>query len=114
MAFELPPALITLNLAHMLTHARFRKWRRLMTLDAFLFKGIANPSPPPVSILLLAAPRVVLAEIAEVIVWANNRQRARIPDPWPASPTTTSRRSRWTTTSGPPAATAARVRPAAS
>jgi sec-independent protein translocase protein TatC len=80
--FELPLALIVLNLACVLAHARFRKWRRLMMLGVFLFAGIANPSPDPVSMLLLAAPCVLLVEIAEIIVWANDRRRARIPDPY--------------------------------
>jgi sec-independent protein translocase protein TatC len=80
--FELPLALIVLNLARILTHARFRKWRRLMIFGAFLFAGIANPSPDPLSMLLLAAPCVLLMEIAEIIVWANDRRRARVPAPY--------------------------------
>jgi sec-independent protein translocase protein TatC len=40
--FELPLALIVLNLAHDLTHARFRKWRRLMIFGVFLFAGICS------------------------------------------------------------------------
>jgi sec-independent protein translocase protein TatC len=81
-AFELPLALIILNLARILTHARFRKWRRLMIFGAFLFAGIANPSPDLVSMLLLAVPWVLLVEIAEIIVWANDRRRARVPAPY--------------------------------
>lgn len=80
--FELPLALVILNVAHVLTHARFRRWRRLMIFGAFLFAGIANPSPDPVSMLLLALPCVLLVEVAEVIVWANDRRRARIPGPY--------------------------------
>jgi sec-independent protein translocase protein TatC len=80
-AFELPLALIVLNLAGVLTHARFRRWRRMMIFGAFLFAGVANPSPDPLSMLLLAAPCVLLVEVAEVIVWANDRRRARVPDP---------------------------------
>jgi sec-independent protein translocase protein TatC len=82
LAFELPLALVLLNLAHVLTHERFHKWRRLMLFGAFLFAGIANPSPDPISMLLLAIPCVVLVEVAEVIIWANDRRRARIPDPY--------------------------------
>jgi sec-independent protein translocase protein TatC len=82
LAFELPLALVILNLAGILTHARFSKWRRLMLFAAFLFAGIANPSPDPISMLLLAIPIVVLVEVAELIVWANDRRRARIPDPY--------------------------------
>jgi sec-independent protein translocase protein TatC len=82
LAFELPLALVILNLARILTHARFRKWRRLMIFAAFLFAGIANPSPDPISMLLLAVPCVVLVEVAEVVIWANDRRRARIADPY--------------------------------
>ena len=77
--FELPLALVILNVARVLTHARFRRWRRMMIFGAFLFAGIANPSPDPVSMLLLALPCVLLVEVAEVIVWANDRRRARLP-----------------------------------
>ena len=82
MSRGLPLALIIFNLAGILTHVRFRRWRRLMILGAFLFAGIANPSPDPLSMLLLAAPCVLLVEVAEVIVWANDRRRARIPGPY--------------------------------
>ncbi|MBV9794093.1 MAG: twin-arginine translocase subunit TatC [Actinobacteria bacterium] len=81
-AFELPLAMVMLNMAHILTHARFRKWRRLMLFGAFLFAGIANPSPDPISMLLLAVPCVILVEIAEIIIYFNDRRRAAIPDPY--------------------------------
>jgi sec-independent protein translocase protein TatC len=81
-AFELPLAMVMLNMAHILTHERFRKWRRLMLFGAFLFAGIANPSPDPISMLLLAVPCVVLVEVAEVVIYFNDRRRAAIPDPY--------------------------------
>jgi sec-independent protein translocase protein TatC len=82
LAFELPLALVVLNMAHILTHARFAKWRRLMLFAAFLFAGIANPSPDPISMLLLAIPCVILVEVAEVVIYFNDRRRARIEDPY--------------------------------
>ncbi len=82
LAFELPLAPVILNIAHILTHARFAKWRRLMLFAAFLFAGIANPSPDPISMLLLAVPCVVLVEVAEVVIYFNDRRRARIEDPY--------------------------------
>jgi sec-independent protein translocase protein TatC len=82
LAFELPLALVILNVAHILTHARFAKWRRLMLFGAFLFAGIANPSPDPISMLLLAVPCVVLVEVAEVVIYFNDRRRARTADPY--------------------------------
>jgi sec-independent protein translocase protein TatC len=79
LTFELPLVLVLLNLARILTHARFRKWRRVMIFAVFVFAGIASPSPDPTTMLLLAAPCVVLTELAEVIVWANDRRVARRP-----------------------------------
>ena len=83
LCFEVPLFLVGLNLVGILTHARFRKWRRVMIFGVFLFAGIASPSPDPITMLLLAGPCVVLVEIAELIVWANDRRRARLhPDPY--------------------------------
>lgn len=77
LAFELPLVMVIFNLAGVLTHQRFRKWRRLMIFAVFLFAAIATPSPDPFSMLLLAVPCVVLVEVAEVFAWANDRRRAR-------------------------------------
>jgi sec-independent protein translocase protein TatC len=77
-AFELPLVLVLLNLAGVLTHARFRKWRRVIIFLVFAFAAIFTPSPDPISMLLLAIPCVVLTEAAEVFVWANDRRRARV------------------------------------
>jgi sec-independent protein translocase protein TatC len=83
LCFEVPLFLVGLNLVGILTHARFKKWRRVMIFSVFLFAGIASPSPDPITMLLLAGPCIVLVEIAEVIVWANDRRRARLsPDPY--------------------------------
>jgi len=79
LAFELPLVLILLNLAGVLTHARFRKWRRVIIFAVFAFAAVATPSPDPLTMLLLAIPCVVLVEIAEVFTWLNDRRRARLP-----------------------------------
>jgi len=82
-AFELPLLLIMLNLAGILTHQRFRKWRRVMLFGVFLIAGMANPSPDPITMLILGGGCAVLVEVAEVIVWSNDRRRARLhPDPY--------------------------------
>jgi sec-independent protein translocase protein TatC len=83
LCFEIPLFLVALNLVGILTHARFKKWRRVMIFSVFVFAGIASPSPDPITMLLLAGPCVVLVEVAEVIVWVNDRRRARLnPDPY--------------------------------
>jgi sec-independent protein translocase protein TatC len=76
LAFELPLLLLMLNVAGVLKHEFFRKWRRFMIFGVFLFAGIASPSPDPVTMLLLAVPCLVLVEVSELIIWANDRRRA--------------------------------------
>ena len=82
LAFELPLVVILLNLAGILTHERFRKSRRLIIFGVFAFAAIATPSPDPITMLLLAVPCVLLVELAEIFVWANDRRKARIASPY--------------------------------
>ncbi|MEP7026285.1 MAG: twin-arginine translocase subunit TatC [Actinomycetota bacterium] len=81
LAFELPLMLIMLNLAGLLTHERFRKWRRLIIFAVFAFAAVATPSPDPLTMLLLAVPCVFLVELAEIFTYVNDRRRARRPEP---------------------------------
>jgi sec-independent protein translocase protein TatC len=76
LAFELPLALVMLNMAGILSHQTMKKWRRFMIFGVFVFAGIASPSPDPVTMLLLAVPCVILVEVSEVIIWINDRRRA--------------------------------------
>ena len=83
LAFEVPLLIVMLNLAGILTHERFRKWRRALIFSVFLIAGIANPSPDPVTMLILGGTCAVLVEAAELIVWSNDRRQARLhPDPY--------------------------------
>ena len=79
LCFELPLLLVMLNLAGVLTHDRFKKWRRVMIFLVFVFAGIASPSPDPITMLMLGAVCVGLVEAAEVIIFLNDRRRARRP-----------------------------------
>ena len=76
LAFELPLFLLVLNVAGVLSHQFFRKWRRIIIFAVFVFAGIASPSPDPITMLLLAGPCVVLVEAAELLIWMNDRRRA--------------------------------------
>jgi sec-independent protein translocase protein TatC len=83
LAFELPLLIVMLNLAGILTHQRFRKWRRMMIFGVFLIAGMANPSPDPMTMIILGGACALLVEVAEFIVWSNDRRRARRnPDPY--------------------------------
>jgi sec-independent protein translocase protein TatC len=82
-AFELPLLIVMLNLAGILTHRMFRKWRRVMIFAVFLIAGMANPSPDPITMLILGGACAALVEVAEFIVWSHDRRRARLhPDPY--------------------------------
>ena len=82
-AFLVPLLIIMLNLAGILTHERFRKWRRMMIFAVFLIAGMANPSPDPITMLILGGACAALVEVAEFIVWRHDRRKARLhPDPY--------------------------------
>jgi sec-independent protein translocase protein TatC len=82
-AFELPLVIVMLNVVGILTHERFRKWRRMMIFLIFLICGIVNPSPDPYTMLLLGGLSVILVECAEVFVYFNDKRRARLhPNPY--------------------------------
>ncbi|MBV9096033.1 MAG: twin-arginine translocase subunit TatC [Streptosporangiaceae bacterium] len=83
LAFEVPLFIVMLNMVGILTHQRFRKWRRVMIFGVFLIAGMANPSPDPITMLILGGACAALVEVAELIVWSNDRRRARLhPDPY--------------------------------
>ncbi len=83
LAFELPLVIVLLNVAGVLTHARFAKWRRMIIFGVVAFAAVATPSPDPISMLLLAVPCILLVELAEVFTWANDRRRAKAVGPYP-------------------------------
>jgi sec-independent protein translocase protein TatC len=77
LCFEVPLFLVILNLARIVTHERFKKWRRIIIFLVFVFAGIASPSPDPITMLLLGGVVVVLVEAAEVLIFLNDRRYAR-------------------------------------
>ena len=82
-AFLLPLIIVMLNQAGILTHERFRRWRRVLIFGVFLIAGMANPSPDPITMLILGGACVALVEAAEFIVWRHDRRQARLhPDPY--------------------------------
>lgn len=81
--FEIPLMIIMLNLAGVLTHERFRRWRRALIFGIFVVAGIVNPSPDPWTMLILGGLAVVLVEAAEIFVYVHDKRRARLsPDPY--------------------------------
>lgn len=77
LCFEVPLFLVMLNLARVVTHERFRKWRRMIIFLIFVFAGIASPSPDPLTMLMLGGIVIVLVEVAEILIFLNDRRWAR-------------------------------------
>jgi sec-independent protein translocase protein TatC len=77
LCFEVPLFLVILNLARVITHERFSKWRRTILFLVFVFAGIASPSPDPLTMLLLGGVVAVLVEVAEVLIYFNDKRYAR-------------------------------------
>jgi Sec-independent protein secretion pathway component TatC len=92
LAFEVPLLIVTLNLAGILTHQRFAKWRRMLIFGVFLIAGMANPSPDPVTMLILGGACALLVEAAEFLVWPTTGARPGV---------TPTRTRTWPTTSCP-------------
>jgi sec-independent protein translocase protein TatC len=83
LCFEVPLFLVMLNLTRILSHERFGKWRRMILFLIFVFAGIASPSPDPITMLLLGGTVVVLVEVAEIIMYFNDKRYLRNhPDPY--------------------------------
>src|ERR1700728_3215962 len=81
--FELPLVIVMLNMAGILTHQRFRQWRRLLIFGVFLLARIGHPSRDPTTMSILGGVAVALVEIAEVFVYFNDKRRAaRNPSPY--------------------------------
>ena len=77
LCFEVPLFLVILNLARVVTHERFRKWRKMIIFLVFVGAGIASPSPDPLTMLMLGGIVVALVEVAEILIYFNDRRWAR-------------------------------------
>jgi sec-independent protein translocase protein TatC len=75
--FEVPLFLVMLNQVRVLTHERFKKWRRIIIFLVFVFAGIASPSPDPMTMLMLGGVVALLVEAAEVLIYLNDKRYAR-------------------------------------
>ncbi|MBS43529.1 MAG: twin-arginine translocase subunit TatC [Nocardioides sp.] len=76
-AFEIPLFVIMLNLAGVVSAKQLARFRAWIILGTFVFAAVATPSTDPFSMLMLAAPMLVLFVLAEVIAHFTDRLRAR-------------------------------------
>ncbi len=61
-AFEFPVLLVSLQLAHVVTSQKLRRWRRGAIVAVTLFAAIFTPSSDPVSMFAMAVPMYVFYE----------------------------------------------------
>jgi len=77
MAFELPLVLVLLNATRLVSGRRMLGWWRGMVIGITVFAAVATPSGDPFTMLLLAAPIVLLYFMAMGICLLNDRRRQR-------------------------------------
>ena len=76
-SFELPLVMIALSLANLLTVQRMLAWWRGAVFCIFLFVAIFTPTGDPLTMVLLAAPLIVLYFLAVFVSWIIERRRRK-------------------------------------
>lgn len=75
LAFELPLLLVLLNFTGVLTAKRLGSWWRAMIMGITVFAAVATPTGDPLTMVVLAAPIVLLYFLALGICVVNDRRR---------------------------------------
>jgi sec-independent protein translocase protein TatC len=79
LVFQLPVVMVALQKVGLVTHTAFRKHWRMTVLVIFLAAAVFTP-PEPVSMMLMAAPMMVLYGLGLVLTWfARNRDAKVVP-----------------------------------
>lgn len=76
-AFELPLIVVMANFAGVVSAKILKKSQRIAIFLIFLFAAVATPSTDPFTMCAMAAPMVVLFEVAVVIAIVHDRRKAR-------------------------------------
>ncbi len=80
LAFEVPLFILMLNVAGVLPAKMISKYRSYIIFGLFVFAAVATPTPDAITMLLLAAPMVVLVVLAEILAHAFDRSKLRKKD----------------------------------
>jgi sec-independent protein translocase protein TatC len=80
-SFEIPLFVVLLNLAGVVRAHHLSRWRSWIIFGTFVFAAVATPSTDPITMLLLAAPMVLLFLISEGIAHIVDRRRGITDEP---------------------------------
>jgi sec-independent protein translocase protein TatC len=72
-----PVLIVVLNQVGLLSARRFASWWRWTLFGTLVFAAVATPTGDPVSMLVFAAPLLLLMVVAFVICWNTDRRRAK-------------------------------------
>jgi sec-independent protein translocase protein TatC len=75
-SFELPVALIILNVVGILPASRLRKWWRQIIFAIFVFAAVATPSQDPITMSALAVPMSLLYGVAVGVATLHDRRKS--------------------------------------
>jgi sec-independent protein translocase protein TatC len=73
----IPAIFVMLNFAGILSGERLLKSWRWLVIGVLTFAAVATPSTDPVSMMVVAAPFMIIVAIAVMIMLVNDRRRAR-------------------------------------
>jgi sec-independent protein translocase protein TatC len=76
-AFELPLLVVMANLAGVLPASLLKKSQRIAVFLIFAFAAVATPSTDPFTMIAMAAPMVLLFELAVLFAVVHDRRKAR-------------------------------------
>src|SRR4051794_11326226 len=76
-AFELPLLVVMANLAGVLPASLLKKSQRIAIFLIFAFAAVATPSTDPFTMIAMAAPMVILFELAVLFAVFHDRRKAR-------------------------------------
>ena len=76
MAFELPLIVLVLGLLGIISSAQLRSKRRHAIVVLMIISAIITPTPDAFSMLVVAAPMVIMYEMSIWIIWSSEKKRS--------------------------------------
>lgn len=75
--FQVPLLILFINRIKPLKPSKMMKAQRFIILFSFIGAAILTPTPDPLNQTIMALPAVLLYQVGIILVWANNRSKAK-------------------------------------